>query len=154
MGDVGFGPLSEFRPSYRNHANKSAFHRMVYFPNPPLVMVVDDDAIARMGATDMFRHAGYEVIEAGSSSEALESFRANVNIRLLFTDISMPGAMDGADLAVEVAAHWPLVGVIATSGLPRPDKLPERMCFHDKPYAPSAVLRQVEAMTAFRREPR
>src|SRR5882757_7190429 len=123
---------------------------MSNLPNQPIVMVVDDDAIALMGATDMFRHAGYEVIEAGSASEALQSFRSNVNISLLFTDISMPGVMDGADLAIEVAAHWPLVGVITTSGLPRPGKLPERMCFHDKPYEPSAVLLQAEAMTAVR----
>ena len=111
-------------------------------------MVVDDDAIARMGAADMFRHAGYEVIEAGGASEALRSFRSNVNISLLFTDISMPGVMDGADLAVEIAAHWPLVGVITTSGLPRPGKLPAHMSFHDKPYEPSAVLLQAKAMTA------
>jgi CheY-like chemotaxis protein len=115
----------------------------------PLVMVVDDDAIARMGATDMFQHAGYEVIEAGCASEALQSFQSNMNISLLFTDISMPGVMDGADLAVEVAAHWPLVGVITTSGLPRPGKLPERMSFHDKPYELSAVLLQAKAMTDF-----
>lgn len=110
-------------------------------------MVVDDDAIARMGATDMFRHAGYEVIEAGSASEALRFFQSNVNIGLLFTDISMPGVMDGADLAVEIAAHWPLVGIIATSGLPRPGKLSGDMCFHDKPYEPAAVLLQAKAMT-------
>ena len=122
---------------------------MSNLPNPPIVMVVDDDAIALMGATDMFRHAGYEVIEAGSASEALQSFQSNKNISLLFTDIRMPGAMDGADLAVEIAAHWPLVGLIATSGLPRPGKLPERMCFHDKPYLPSAVLLQAGAMTDF-----
>ena len=115
----------------------------------PLVMVVDDDAIARMGATDMFRHAGYEVIEAGCASEALKSFESNANINLLFTDISMPGAMDGADLAVEIAAHWPLVGLIATSGRPRPSKLPAGMSFHDKPYEPSAVLLQAKAMTDF-----
>ena len=41
-----------------------AFHPMSHFPDQPLVMVVDDDAIARMGASDMFRHAGYEVIES------------------------------------------------------------------------------------------
>ena len=121
---------------------------MSHFATQPLVMVVDDDAIARMGATDMFRHAGYEVIEAGCASEALRSFQSNTNIGLLFTDISMPGVMDGADLAVEIAAHWPLVGVIATSGLPRPANLPKRMCFHDKPYEPSAVLLQAKAMTA------
>ena len=123
---------------------------MSNLPNLPIVMVVDDDAIALMGATDMFRHAGYEVIEAGSANEALQSFESNANIGLLFTDIRMPGVMDGADLAVEIAARWPLVGLIATSGLPRPGKLPERMSFHDKPYEPSAVLLQAKAMTASR----
>ena len=62
----------------------------------------------------------------------------------------MPGVMADADLAVEVAAHWPGVGIIATSGLSRRCKLPGRMCFYDKPYEPFAVLQQTRAMTHLR----
>ncbi len=119
---------------------------MMQFPAQSLVMVVDDDVIARMGAADMFQHAGYQVIEAGSAREALKSFVAQAGIKLLFTDINMAGSMDGADLALEVAAHWPDVSIITTSGRARPRKLPGDVCFHDKPYQPSAVLRHAEAM--------
>jgi CheY-like chemotaxis protein len=110
-------------------------------------MVVDDDVLERMGASDMFSHAGYRVLEAGSAAEALRLLEANADIRLLFTDVSMPGSMSGADLARDVAKRWPAIGIIMTSGRPRPDRLPLSTRFHDKPYEPAAVLRQATAMT-------
>ncbi len=116
-------------------------------PSQALVMVVDDDVLERMGASDMFSHAGYRVVEAGSADEALRLLEANADIRLLFTDVSMPGSMSGADLACDVAKRWPAIGIIVTSGRPRPDKHPLNMRFHDKPYEPTAVLRQATAMT-------
>ncbi len=60
----------------------------------------------------------------------------------------MPGAMSGAELALDVAKRWPLIGIIMTSGRPRPDMLPSSMRFHDKPYEPTAVLRQATELTA------
>ncbi len=62
-----------------------------------MVLVVDDDVFTRMGASDMFLDAGYEVLDAGSADEALRFFETGSDIRLLFTDVSMPGAMNGAD---------------------------------------------------------
>jgi hypothetical protein len=59
----------------------------------------------------------------------------------------MPGSMSGSDLAHQVAERWPSVGIIVASGRPRPHKLPLSMQFHDKPYQPSAVLRQAMEMT-------
>ena len=61
-------------------------------------MVVDDDVLERMGAADMFLDAGYRVLEAGNAAEALLLFETNADIRVLFTDVSMPGSMNGADL--------------------------------------------------------
>ena len=116
-------------------------------PSQALVMVVDDDVLERMGASDMFAHAGYRVLEAGTAAEALRLLEANADIRLLFTDVSMPGSMSGADLARNVAKRWPEIGIIVTSGRPRPGGLPPSMSFHDKPYEPTAVLRQATAMT-------
>ena len=116
-------------------------------PSQALVMVVDDDVLERMGASDMFSHAGYRVVEAGSADEALRLLEANADIRLLFTDVSMPGSMSGAELACDVAKRWPAIGIIVTSGRPRPGDLPSSMRFHDKPYEPTAVLRQATAMT-------
>ena len=117
-------------------------------PSQSLVMVVDDDVLERMGASDMFSHAGYRVLEAGSADQALRLFETNADIRVLFTDVSMPGSMNGADLARDVARRWPAIGIIVTSGRPRPLTLPLSMLFHDKPYEPSAVLRQAREMTA------
>jgi two-component system, response regulator PdtaR len=110
-------------------------------------LVVDDDVLERMGASDMFLDAGYRVLEAEDADEALRIFETNADIGLLFTDVSMPGSMSGSDLARQVAERWPRVGIMVTSGRPRPDKLPLSMRFHDKPYDPIAVLRQAKEMT-------
>src|ERR1700726_4704874 len=115
-------------------------------PPNALVVVVDDDVFERMGASEMFLDAGYRVLEAGNADEALRFFETDRGIRLLFTDVSMPGSMSGADLARHVAARWPGVGIILASGRPRPDELPPSMRFHEKPYMPAAVLRQADEM--------
>ena len=120
---------------------------MTEIPPNALIVVVDDDVFERMGASGMFEDAGYRVLEAGDADEALRIFETNADIRLLFTDVSMPGSMSGSDLAHQVAERWPGVGIIVTSGRPRPHKLPLSMLFHDKPYEPSAVLRQAMEMT-------
>ncbi len=120
---------------------------MTEFPPNALIVVVDDDVFERMGASDMFADAGYRVLEARDADEALRFFEANADVRLLFTDVSMPGSMSGSDLACEVAERWPKVGIIVTSGRPRPLQLLVSMLFHDKPYEPAAVLRHAREMT-------
>ena len=111
-----------------------------------LILVVDDDVLERMGASYMFSDAGYEVIEAGSADAALRFFESNSDIKLLFTDVSMPGAINGADLARQVADRWPRVGIILTSGRPFPGNLPGTVRFHAKPYEPNDVLRDAREM--------
>ena len=120
---------------------------MSEIPPNALIVVVDDDVFERMGASSMFSDAGYRVLEAENADEALRFFETNANIRLLFTDVSMPGSMSGSDLAHQVAERWSSVGIIMTSGRPRPHKLPLSMLFHDKPYEPGAVLRQAREIT-------
>ncbi len=120
---------------------------MTEIPPNALIVVVDDDVFERMGASGMFVDAGYRVLEAGDADEALRFFETNADVSLLFTDVSMPGSMSGSDLALQVAERWPEVGIIVTSGRPRPHKLPLSTLFHDKPYQPAAVLRQVREMT-------
>jgi len=121
---------------------------MTDIPPNALIVVVEDDVFERMGASGMFLDAGYRVLEAGDADEALRFFDTNADIRLLFTDVSMPGSMSGSDLARHVAERWPRVGIIMASGRPRPHKLPLNMLFHDKPYEPAAVLRQAREMTS------
>ncbi len=81
----------------------------------------------------MFLDAGYEVLDASSADEALRFFETGSDIRLLFTDVSMPGAMNGADLARHVAARWPRVGIILASGRPRPDRFRRACAFMTSP---------------------
>ena len=111
-----------------------------------LILVVDDDVLERMGASFMFSDAGYQVLEAGSADAALRFFETNADIRLLFTDVSMPGAINGADLARQIAERWPRVGLLMTSGRPFPDHLPPKVRFHAKPYEPRDVIRDAKAM--------
>ncbi len=112
-----------------------------------LVMVVDDDVLERMGASFMFSDAGYRVLEAGSADEAMQFLESNADVRLLFTDVSMPGSMSGSDLAHRVAERWPAISIIITSGRPRPEPLPLGSQFLAKPYEPTHVLRHARAMT-------
>jgi two-component system, response regulator PdtaR len=131
-----------------NDYDQTLLPRVTEIPANALIVVVDDDVFERMGASSMFLDAGYRVLEAENADEALQFFQTNVDIRLLFTDVSMPGSMSGSDLAYQVAERWPKVGIIVASGRPRPDKLPLSMPFHAKPYEPVAVLRQAKEMTA------
>jgi CheY-like chemotaxis protein len=112
-----------------------------------LVMVIDDDVLERMGASYMFSDAGYRLLEAGSADEALRLLELNADVGLLFTDVSMPGSMNGSDLAHQVAARWPKISIIVTSGRPRPEPLPLGTRFHAKPYEPIRVLQHAKEMT-------
>jgi two-component system, response regulator PdtaR len=130
-----------------NKCDQCSLSSMTHSPSHALILVVDDDVLERMAASDMFLDAGYRVLEAGNADEALRFFETDSDIRLLFSDVSMPGSMSGSDLAQQVAERWPTVGIIMASGRPRPNKLPSSMLFHDKPYEPAAVLRQAREMT-------
>jgi CheY-like chemotaxis protein len=121
---------------------------MALTPPRTLIVIVDDDVLERLGASYMFSDAGYRVLEAASADAALQIFEANPDIGLLFSDVSMPGTMDGAGLARQVAGQWPRVGIILTSGRPSPDPLPPRVRFHAKPYEPADVLRDAREMVS------
>jgi two-component system, response regulator PdtaR len=95
-----------------------------------LVMIVDDDVFERMGASYMFSDAGYRVLEAENADDALQILESTADVSLLFTDVSMPGSISGADLAHRVAERWPGIGIIITSGRPQPKPLPLGAQFH------------------------
>jgi two-component system, response regulator PdtaR len=113
-----------------------------------LVMIVDDDVFERMGASYMFSDAGYRVLEAENADDALQILESTADVSLLFTDVSMPGSISGADLAHRVAERWPGIGIIITSGRPQPKPLPLGAQFHAKPYQPTNVLRHASDMMA------
>lgn len=113
----------------------------------PVVLVVDDEALLRWHATDLLSSAGYDVVEADDAATALRVLEGRSDVRLLFTDVQMPGAMNGLDLARQVHERWPSVLLLVTSGqmLDVPLVL-EDGCFMAKPYDEAALLDQVRSL--------
>jgi CheY-like chemotaxis protein len=104
----------------------------------PAVLIVEDEALIRMGAVRMIEDAGFEVIEAANADEAIQILESRSGIRVVFTDIHMPGSMDGLKLAHAVRNRWPPIKIIVTSGreLLTEHDLPDGGRFLSKPYNP------------------
>ncbi|MEO6360013.1 MAG: HWE histidine kinase domain-containing protein [Sphingomicrobium sp.] len=84
--------------------------------SPPVVLVVEDDMVLRMRAVDVVEDAGFVPIEAVSADEAIQILESRDDISLLFTDIQMPGSMDGLKLAHAAHSRWPHIKIILVSG--------------------------------------
>lgn len=115
----------------------------------PVVLVVDDEALLRWHAADMLSSAGYQVVEADDAATALRIMETRNDVRLLFTDIQMPGR-NGLDLAKEVHQRWPNVLLLVTSGgLQIADSdIPDHGRFVAKPYAETDLLHHVDGLIA------
>jgi two-component system, response regulator PdtaR len=100
------------------------------------VLVVEDETLLRWHAVAMIEDAGFEVIEAANAAEAISVLEDRTDIRAIFTDIQMPGSMDGLRLAHLVRNRWPPIKIIATSGQfrLRDYELPAGGRFLPKPY--------------------
>ncbi|MBP2448650.1 response regulator [Rhizobium leguminosarum] len=101
-----------------------------------LVLVVEDEPLVRMFAVDFVEDAGFDVLEAADANQAVAILEARTDIRIVFTDVDMPGSMDGMKLARAVRDRWPPIEIIIVSGHKRPvdDDLPARAVFFPKPY--------------------
>jgi DNA-binding NtrC family response regulator len=109
-----------------------------------VVLVVDDEAVIRLNAAAMVGDSGFEAIAASNADEALRILESRDDVRAVFTDVHMPGSMDGLGLARVVAERWPAVVLLLTSGKTdiKQSDLPTRGRFLRKPY----VTSQVETM--------
>jgi two-component system, response regulator PdtaR len=118
---------------------------------PPIrVLVVEDEAFIRMDVVDVLRAAGFEVLEATNAEEAIQMLECNSDVRLVFTDIDMPGSMNGLKLAAAVRNRWPPVRIIATSGHVkiRAGDLPAGALFFSKPYQPLQIIDAIRELTS------
>lgn len=107
------------------------------------VLVVEDEVLVRMAIAQQLRDAGYPVIEAASAQEALEVLRHR-NVRLVFSDIRMPGAIDGVELARLIRAKYPAIRIVLTSGESRAPDWADG--FFAKPYRAAQVLDHIKKL--------
>jgi CheY-like chemotaxis protein len=114
-----------------------------------VVLIVEDELLLRMDAVDMIAAAGFEVVEARDADQAIEILEARRDITVIFTDIQMPGSMDGLKLARAVRGRWPPIKIIATSGRDhvREADLPEGGRFLPKPYSPGQITGVLRELT-------
>ena len=85
----------------------------------PVILIVEDEFLLRMDSAEVIENAGFEVIQAANADEAIAILTARPDIHVVFTDIQMPGSMDGLKLARFVRNRWPPIKIVATSGLVR-----------------------------------
>jgi CheY-like chemotaxis protein len=103
---------------------------------PVKVLVVEDEPLVRMLAVELIEDAGFEALEACNADEAILILDNNKDVRILMTDINMPGTMDGVRLATIARERFPLIEIVIVSGKIRLNskQLPERSVFMAKPY--------------------
>jgi DNA-binding NtrC family response regulator len=114
----------------------------------PTLLVVEDEALLRMIAADTLEENGFDVVEAANADAALKVLETRDDVRLLFTDVRMPGSCDGMDLARHVHARWPNILLVITSGHLRPaeEEIPDHGHFIGKPYRENDLLGEVKDM--------
>lgn len=115
-----------------------------------VVLVVEDEVLIRMNTVEIIEDAGFHVLEAANADEAITLLEARLDIQIVFTDIDMPGSMNGIKLAQAVRGRWPPIKIIATSGhfKLKAGDLPDDGRFLPKPYNSkqvSDILRDVMA---------
>ena len=115
---------------------------------PAVVLVVEDEMLLRMRAVDIVEDAGFTSVEAVDADEAVAILESRSDIALLFTDIQMPGSMDGLKLAHAVHERWPPVKIILVSGqlkLANID-IPANSRFFGKPLESGAMIAEIQDM--------
>jgi CheY-like chemotaxis protein len=112
------------------------------------VLIVEDEMIVRLIGSDTLADAGYEVVEAETADEALRILDQHGDIEVLFTDIRMPGSMNGLELARVVHERWPAVKILITSGdtFPQDSEIADHGRFLAKPYRTEVLRREVDKL--------
>jgi len=106
------------------------------------VLVVEDELLSRLHAVRLVEDAGYAAIEASNADDAIAILEARKDIRIVFTDIDMPGSMDGLKLARAIRDRWPPIELILTSGHfgVSDSDLPARGRYFAKPYRDEEII--------------
>jgi CheY-like chemotaxis protein len=115
----------------------------------PVVLIVEDEFLLRMDSAAVMEEVGFDVVQAANADEAIAILGMRSDIEVVFTDIQMPGSMDGLKLARFVRDRWPPIKIVATSGLvPIGDgDLPEGGLFISKPYSAAEIAAALRSLT-------
>jgi two-component system, response regulator PdtaR len=116
--------------------------------NESVVLVVEDETIRRLQTVFIIEKAGFNVVEASNADEAIAILETREDIRVVVTDIEMPGSMDGIKLARAIRDRWPPIELIVTSGRHRvrTGELPPRAKFMPKPYRPDVLVTVIRTL--------
>jgi CheY-like chemotaxis protein len=114
------------------------------------VLVVEDEVLLRKDIVDALEQRGFVVVEAENATRAVEVLIQHPNVQVMFTDIDMPGGVDGVKLAAMVRDRWPPIKIVYTSGHRKPADLdlPLESQFFAKPYNPDRVAATLLALAA------
>ena len=112
------------------------------------ILVVDDDAMIRNNLADFFHDEGWRVFESDNAERAIAILADHPSIRVVLTDVQMPGRMDGVKLAFCIRDRYPPTVLIVASGAAKltAAELPERALFIAKPFDPRSLLREIEKL--------
>jgi CheY-like chemotaxis protein len=117
-------------------------------PQAETILVVEDQVLIRLEVADYLRECGYRVLEAADASEAIAVMQTDRRIDLVFSDVQMPGPMDGFGLSQWVRTNQPVIKVILTSGVARSAELASDLCEHGpieaKPYHPQRLADRIK----------
>ncbi len=113
-----------------------------------VVLIVEDESLVRMLAVIVAEDHGFEVLSAATADEAIKILESRSDIRLVFTDVNMPGSMNGLKLAHAIRGRWPPVELLVTSAVSAitAKDLPERGRFLAKPYDVAALSEAFQQM--------
>ena len=112
-----------------------------------IILVVEDELLLSWDISEALEGEGYDVIAVANADEAIKVLESRNDIRTIFTDIDLPGSMDGLKLAAAVRDRWPPVQIIVTTGMraPHRDEMPANSMFISKPYRSAEVLEAVRS---------
>ena len=112
------------------------------------VLIVEDEPLLRLDIVENFLRAGFQTFEAASALEAIEILESHPEIRAVFTDVEMPGTMDGIQLAHVIRKRWPPPILVISSGnsFPAAYALPPKATFVSKPYEADALATVVQSI--------
>ena len=113
-----------------------------------MLLVVENETLLSVDISDALEDEGYDVITVANANDAIKVLETRNDIRTTFTDIDLPGSMDGLKFAAAVRDRWPPVNIIVTTGMraPRRDEMPAKSVFIAKPYRSAEVF---EALRSF-----